>query len=62
MMRLASVFLLGLTVLRAEKPELYDVCIYGGNASGVMAASSLAGPREKTLFMWTTPHDLRVDR
>ena len=30
--------------------------------SGVMAASSLAGPRANTLFMWMTPHDWRVDR
>ncbi|MEI6461853.1 MAG: FAD-dependent oxidoreductase [Verrucomicrobiota bacterium] len=51
MMRLAFAFLLGLTVLRAEKPELYDVCIYGGNASGVMAACAAAKEGAKVIVV-----------
>jgi hypothetical protein len=42
MTRFIAALLLGLSVLRAEKPEHYDVCVYGGNASGVMAACAAA--------------------
>jgi len=38
MMRLIAALLLGLSALRAETLATYDVCVYGGNASGVMAA------------------------
>ena len=51
MMRLVSAFLLGLTVLRAEKPELYDVCVYGGNASGVMAAVAASKEGARVLLV-----------
>ena len=42
MMRLIVAFFLGLISLRAETPSTYDICVYGGNASGVMAACAAA--------------------
>jgi len=51
MIRLIAVWFLGLSVLRAEKPELYDVCVYGGNASGVMAAFAAAKEGAKVIVV-----------
>jgi len=51
MMRLVLALLLGFSVLRAEKPELYDVCVYGGNASGVMAACAAAKEGAKVIVV-----------
>ena len=51
MTRLVLALLLGFSVLRAEKPELYDVCVYGGNASGVMAACAAAKEGAKVIVV-----------
>ncbi len=51
MIRVIAVWLLGLVSLHAEKPELYDVCVYGGNASGVMAACAAAKEGAKVILV-----------
>ncbi|MEY3109994.1 MAG: hypothetical protein RL079_679, partial [Verrucomicrobiota bacterium] len=50
-MRLVVSLLLGLSALRAEEPQLYDVCVYGGNASGVMAACAAAKEGAKVIVV-----------
>ena len=51
MMRLIAAFFLGLISLRAEKSATYDVCVYGGNASGVMAACAAAKEGAKVIVI-----------
>ena len=51
MMRLIAVFFLGLIALGAETPVTYDVCVYGGNASGVMAACAAAKEGAKVIVV-----------
>jgi NADPH-dependent 2,4-dienoyl-CoA reductase/sulfur reductase-like enzyme len=51
MIRVIAVWLLGIVSLHAEKPELYDVCVYGGNASGVMAACAAAKEGAKVIVV-----------
>jgi hypothetical protein len=51
MMRLVVAMLLGFSVLRADTPESYDVCVYGGNASGVMAACAAAKEGAKVIVV-----------
>jgi hypothetical protein len=51
MMRLVVILLLGLSALRAEEPQFYDVCVYGGNASGVMAACAAAKEGAKVIVV-----------
>ena len=50
-MRLVVILLLGLSALRAEEPQFYDVCVYGGNASGVMAACAAAKEGAKVIVV-----------
>jgi NADPH-dependent 2,4-dienoyl-CoA reductase/sulfur reductase-like enzyme len=50
-MRLISAFFLGLIALGAETPVAYDVCVYGGNASGVMAACAAAKEGAKVIVV-----------
>ena len=49
MMRLIAVLLFGLTTLAAA--DSYDVCVYGGNASGVMAACAAAKEGAKVIVV-----------
>jgi hypothetical protein len=51
MMRLIAALFLGLIALRAETPVAYDVCVYGGNASGVMAACAAAKEGAKVIVV-----------
>ena len=51
MMRLIAALFLGLIALRAETPATYDVCVYGGNASGVMAACAAAKEGAKVIVV-----------
>jgi len=51
MMRLIAALFLGLVALRAETPAAYDVCVYGGNASGVMAACAAAKEGAKVIVI-----------
>ena len=51
MMRLITALFLGLIALRAETPATYDVCVYGGNASGVMAACAAAKEGAKVIVV-----------
>jgi hypothetical protein len=51
MMRLIAALLLGLSALRAETLATYDVCVYGGNASGVMAACAAAKEGAKVIVV-----------
>ncbi len=50
-MRLIAALFLGLVALRAETPAAYDVCVYGGNASGVMAACAAAKEGAKVIVI-----------
>ena len=50
-MRLFAAFFFGLSALRAEVPASYDVCVYGGNASGVMAACAAAKEGAKVIVV-----------
>ena len=49
MMRFLAALLAGLTSLSAA--DSYDVCVYGGNASGVMAACAAAKEGAKVLVV-----------
>jgi hypothetical protein len=51
MMRLIAALFLSLIALRAEIPVAYDVCVYGGNASGVMAACAAAKEGAKVIVV-----------
>jgi len=51
MTRLIAAFFLGLISLRAETSATYDVCVYGGNASGVMAACAAAKEGAKVIVI-----------
>ena len=51
MIRLIVALFVGLVTLRAANPELYDVCVYGGNASGVMAACAAAKEGAKVIVV-----------
>jgi FAD dependent oxidoreductase len=51
MLRLITALFLGLIALRAETPATYDVCVYGGTASGVMAACAAAKEGAKVIVV-----------
>jgi hypothetical protein len=51
MKRLIAALLLCISVLRAETLATYDVCVYGGNASGVMAACAAAKEGAKVIVV-----------
>ena len=51
MLRFLAAFFLGLISLGAETPSTYDVCVYGGNASGVMAACAAAKEGAKVILV-----------
>ena len=51
MIRHIFALFLGLTALRAETNAVFDVCVYGGNASGVMAACAAAKEGAKVIVV-----------
>ncbi len=51
MLRFIAVLFLGSGVLSAAEPDSYDVCVYGGNASGVMAAVAASKEGARVLLV-----------
>ena len=51
MLRLLAVLLFGVSPIFAARSDSYDVCVYGGNASGVMAACAAAKEGAKVIVL-----------
>ena len=51
MLRLLAVLLFGVSPIFAARSDFYDVCVYGGNASGVMAACAAAKEGAKVIVV-----------
>ena len=58
MTRFLAALLAGLTSLSAA--DSYDVCVYGGNASGVMAACAAAKEGAKVIVVEPTGSETQV--